>query len=170
MDKRPKNTYRKVTERGEQWVWKETMVGDDSANYGHIIKWWRLLQNTHTHTFIYLFDCVGLRCSTPDPWSSLWHVGSSSLTRDQTMAPALGAESLSHWTTREVLVTVSFKVFSNKLVWNGSTEHENNTVTHQLKMSRIQIRVLGHNFPSYCKTCLIPCALSGCVFLGLSKF
>ena len=125
---------------------------------------------THTHTFIYLFDCVGLRCSTLDPWSSLWHVGSSSLTRDQTMAPALGAESLSHWTTREVLVTVTFKVFSNKLMWNGSTEHENNTVTHQLKMSRIQIRVLGHNFPSYCKTCLILCALSGCVFLAFLSF
>ena len=28
----------------------------------------------------------------------------SSLTRDQTWAPALGARSLSHWTTREVAV------------------------------------------------------------------
>ena len=30
------------------------------------------------------------------------HAGSSSLTRDQTLALALGAQSLSHWTTREV--------------------------------------------------------------------
>ena len=30
------------------------------------------------------------------------HVGSSSLTRDQTQAPALGTWSHSYWTTREV--------------------------------------------------------------------
>ena len=29
-------------------------------------------------------------------------VGSSSLTRDRTRAPALGAQSLNHWATREV--------------------------------------------------------------------
>ena len=43
--------------------------------------------------FIYLFGCTG---------SQLCHVGSSSLTRDQTLAPT-GARSLSHWTAREVL-------------------------------------------------------------------
>ena len=32
----------------------------------------------------------------------LHHVGSSSLKRDRTCAPALGAQSLSHWTTWEV--------------------------------------------------------------------
>lgn len=32
----------------------------------------------------------------------LRHVSSSSLSRDQTRAPALGAQSLSHWTTEEV--------------------------------------------------------------------
>ena len=32
----------------------------------------------------------------------MWHVESSSLTRDRTWAPALGVQSLSHWTTREV--------------------------------------------------------------------
>ena len=108
------------------------------------------LKHTHAHMYLFIWLC-GLRCSTLDPWSSLWHVGSRSLTGDQTRAPALGAESLSHWTTREALVTVTFKVFSNKLMWNGSTEHENNTVTHQLKRSRIWTRVLGHNFPSYAK-------------------
>ena len=34
--------------------------------------------------------------------SQLGHVGSSSLTRDQTQVPALGSGSLSHWITREV--------------------------------------------------------------------
>ena len=34
--------------------------------------------------------------------SQLWHVGSISQTRDQTRSPALGAWSLSQWTTREV--------------------------------------------------------------------
>ena len=33
----------------------------------------------------------------------VWHVGSSSLTRDQTRFLALGVRNLSHWTTREVL-------------------------------------------------------------------
>ena len=33
---------------------------------------------------------------------SLWHVGSSSPTRDQTQAPCIGARSLSYWTTKEV--------------------------------------------------------------------
>ena len=38
------------------------------------------------------------------------HVGSRSLTTDWTQAsPALGAQSLSHWTTREVLLNVFFK-------------------------------------------------------------
>ena len=39
---------------------------------------------------------LGLSCGTRDLY--LQHVGSSSLTRP----PALGAQSLSHWTTREV--------------------------------------------------------------------
>ena len=37
-----------------------------------------------------------------DLW--VWHMGSSSLTRDWTHALFLGAQSLSHWTTREVPV------------------------------------------------------------------
>ena len=32
----------------------------------------------------------------------LWHVGSSSLTEEQTQAPCIKEQSLSHWTTREV--------------------------------------------------------------------
>ena len=32
----------------------------------------------------------------------LQHMGSSSLIRDQTLDPALGAWSLSHWTVREI--------------------------------------------------------------------
>ena len=42
-----------------------------------------------------MFAALGLK---------LCHVGSSSLTRDQILAP-IGAWSLSHWTTREVLGT-----------------------------------------------------------------
>ena len=40
-----------------------------------------------------LFGCASLSCS-------MWDL--SSLTKDQTQAPALGAQSLSHWTTREL--------------------------------------------------------------------
>ena len=47
---------------------------------------------------------MGLSCSTWHLQSSLGHVGSSSLTRGRTQAPAPGAWSLelSHWTTKEV--------------------------------------------------------------------
>ena len=38
----------------------------------------------------------------------MWHVGSSSLTRDRTWDPALGAQGLSHWTTRKVSFTESW--------------------------------------------------------------
>ena len=40
-----------------------------------------------------LFSCTGFY---------LWHVGSSSLTKNWTWAPALRAHDLSHWTSREV--------------------------------------------------------------------
>ena len=39
------------------------------------------------------------------------HTESSFLTRDLTQASALGTQSLSHWTTKEVLVAVLFKYF-----------------------------------------------------------
>ena len=42
--------------------------------------------------------------------SKLRHVGSSSLTRDGTRLPALGAQSLSHWTTREIPIICSYHV------------------------------------------------------------
>ena len=42
-------------------------------------------------------------------------MGSSSLTRDQILAPALGAWSLSHWTTREVPMLSKFNLYK-KLV------------------------------------------------------
>ena len=40
--------------------------------------------------------------------TQLQHVGSSSLTRDQTQAPALGVQSLSRWTTREAPPEITF--------------------------------------------------------------
>ena len=51
--------------------------------------------------FIYL-TVLGLSCSVWDP--QVWHVGFSSPTENQTITPfpALGAQSLSHWTTREI--------------------------------------------------------------------
>ena len=51
------------------------------------------------HIFIYL--AVPGLCL----WHILWHVGSSSLTRDRTQAPALGVWSLKCWTMREVPFT-----------------------------------------------------------------
>ena len=45
---------------------------------------------------------AGLSSGTPEPLALLVDVGSRSLSRDQTQAPALGTWSLSHWTIREV--------------------------------------------------------------------
>ena len=45
---------------------------------------------------------LGLSSGTLEPPGLLAYVGSRSLSRDQTQAPALGAWSLSHWTIREV--------------------------------------------------------------------
>ena len=39
------------------------------------------------------------------------YAGSSSPTRDQTWAPALGAQSLSHWTTREIIIIFQYRAF-----------------------------------------------------------
>ena len=39
--------------------------------------------------FLYLFGCASLSCGTQDLWLFSWHVGSSSLTRDQTWAPCI---------------------------------------------------------------------------------
>ena len=43
---------------------------------------------------------LGLSCSTQG--LQLQYVGLNSLASDRTGAPVLGAETLSHWTTREV--------------------------------------------------------------------
>ena len=51
------------------------------------------------YLLIYL-AVLGLSCSTQG--LQLQYVGLNSLASDRTWAPALGAESLSHWTTREV--------------------------------------------------------------------
>ena len=59
------------------------------------------LKQLSMHTFVYLAT-PHLSCGTWDLQSSLQHVGSSSLTRNQTSVPPLGVWSLNHWTTREV--------------------------------------------------------------------
>ena len=61
----------------------------------------------YMYIFIYL-AALDLSWGTWD--FQLQHVKSSSLTRDQTWFPALGAQSLSHWTTREVPLTL-FSLF-----------------------------------------------------------
>ena len=51
---------------------------------------------------LFYLAAPGLSWGTQDFQASPWPVGSSSLTRDGTWAPELGARSLNHWTTREV--------------------------------------------------------------------
>ena len=60
-----------------------------------------------------------LSCSTQEQQlqlgnSSLWHVGSSSLTRGSNLgAPALGVWGLSHWATSEVVIAFLSQYFLN---------------------------------------------------------
>ena len=49
--------------------------------------------------FLFIYVAVlSLSCGMQDLCSSLWHVGSSSLTRTEPRPPALGTQSLIHWT------------------------------------------------------------------------
>ena len=61
--------------------------------------------------FAYLFGCAKSYCGTQDLY--VWHVGSSSPNSDQ--IPTLGAQSLSHWTTRKVQANISWMI-EQKLV------------------------------------------------------
>ena len=79
---------------------------------------WTLQKWSHTNIFlknIYLFIWLHrLRSCGMQTLSCGMHVGSSSQTRDRTRAPALGARSLNHCTTREVPTQISFM---SKLLW-----------------------------------------------------
>ena len=79
------------------------MSGIDEAK-NEIIDGNRNSENDQKHIFpnIYLLGCAG---------ASLWHMRSSSTTRDQSGAPALAAWSLSHWTTRKVTNQKHFEHF-----------------------------------------------------------
>ena len=80
---------------------------------GSFSKLYSSFLNIYFYLFIWL--CQVFSCGAQDLWSSFWHansqlcqVGSSSLTRDRTRPPAVEAQSLSHWITREVLVLFSY--------------------------------------------------------------
>ena len=96
------------------------------------------LKPVKTGTVLYFFlrilliylAVLGLSCGTWDVWSSLQQPGSlvsacellavaprsSSLTRDRTQAPELGATSLRHWTTREIPAGIA-SWYQGELSW-----------------------------------------------------
>ena len=63
-----------------------------------------------TIIFIYL-AMLGLSYGMQDPFLVAAKKNVSSLTREQTWPHALGVQSLSHWTTREVPILFLLKVF-----------------------------------------------------------
>ena len=78
---------------GEFWVqWRHFCLGEDCVREEFAYKSGTIILFL-TNIYLYLFGCAG---------SQLKHVGSSSMTRDQTGSPAIGAWSLSHWTIWEV--------------------------------------------------------------------
>ena len=90
------------------------MSGIDEAK-NEIIDGNRNSENDQKHIFpnIYLLGCAG---------ASLWHMRSSSTTRDQSGAPALAAWSLSHWTTRKVTNQKHFELSPSPQRQYGDTE------------------------------------------------
>ena len=64
---------------------------------------WVTLHMCHLLKKTYL-SALHLSCITPGLQFSLRHVGSTSMIRDRTRPSALGAWSLSHWTTREISI------------------------------------------------------------------
>ena len=62
-----------------------------------------------TYVFVWLFQVLAVPCKR-----LLRHVGSNSLLRDQSCPTALGAWSLSSWTTREVLLLIVVLLGTNK--------------------------------------------------------
>ena len=69
-----------------------------SGNTHTPISWTLPLAFFKENIYLYLFD---FRVAAGE---LLEHVGSNSLTRDGIQAPSLGTRSLSHWTTRDVLI------------------------------------------------------------------
>ena len=69
-----------------------------------------------------------------------WHVGSS-LTRDQICAPALGIQSLNHWTTREVPSPASFVGKNSSDFW--SWDHRLPEISTQSRTLAISVLSLG---------------------------
>ena len=67
-------------------------------------------QSHHVFLYIYLFRCTGFQLQHAN--SQLQQVRSSSLTGVEPGPPALGAWSLSHWTTREVSYMIFGSYFS----------------------------------------------------------
>ena len=71
--------------------------------------------------FIYL-AVSSLNCCMQDIW--FWCLGSSSLARDWSQAPwGLGAQSLSHWTTREIPILIFYSNWNLKKKKKGTKWH-----------------------------------------------
>ena len=106
----------------------------------------RFLKNIYLATLGHTCCSYSLHCCMWD----LQHVGSSSLTRDWTQAPVLGAQSLSQWTTRDVPNLKPFytaKETINK-VKRQPTEWENifaNNVTNKGVIPKIYKQLMQLN-------------------------
>ena len=83
-----------------------THISCVSCIAGGLFTHWTTWEASNNNRCTYLFDCPRSQLQLANFW--LGHMGSSSLTRDQTWTFALGAQRLSHWTTREVLRLVFF--------------------------------------------------------------
>ena len=84
--------------------------------------WSDLAQFRCLFIYIYLYVCHLFNC--------LWHVGSSSLTKERPRPPALGTWSLGHWTTREVLGLFSENWrFSGKFAISCHEHYKDQSVT-----------------------------------------
>ena len=108
-----------------------TLVTDNNHSNRCEVIFHGLFKNVYLFIYLFILAALGLSCGMWDLPCGMWdlpcgmwdlfffllvaacvllscnmHAGSSSQTRDRTGPPALGARSLTHWTTREVSLIV----------------------------------------------------------------
>ena len=113
----------------------------------------------HTHIILnsvtFLKKCIWLCRILVAARGIFWlqHVGSSSLTRDEPRPPALEAQSLSHWTTREVslLGILTKKIINQKFFIFNLIKIKNSAHWMTLLREWIHSHRMGANI---CKSCI----------------
>ena len=101
-------------QESEKWKWSRSAVFDSSGPHGlqptRLLRPWDFPGKSTGVGCHCLLLIIRLRLFYLAPQLSLWNL--SSLTRDQTQAPAVEVQSPKHWTTREFQRIIPLFVFN----------------------------------------------------------